>query len=171
VLLPQLESLAARNEQRRQSVEHLYRALAFREVSREASSREGEAPAEPQYRQSILQFASRQEPPLPEETNPTYYKLGLWLANGNGRGSCEPAAERERFLQLASAAGLPLDSGFRGFARRSNQRCRVVGDLPNSKLAADRTLLLHHPVLLESKSVLDQLATVLLDVLRTLENA
>ena len=42
-----------------------------------------------------------------------------------------------------------MNEGFRGFARRTNNRCRVVGDLTHARRAAAGTLLLHHPVLLE----------------------
>ena len=51
-----------------------------------------------------------------------------------------------------------MDTGFRGFTRRSERRCRQAGTLQHSARAADETVLLHHPVLLEPTEVIDQVA-------------
>lgn len=61
-----------------------------------------------------------------------------------------PGLDRDVAIELMKAEGVPIDIGFRGFARRSARRCRKVDELPNSIVAADRTLLLHHPALLDS---------------------
>jgi acyl-CoA dehydrogenase len=43
---------------------------------------------------------------------------------------------RRRFIAAIQAEGVAMDAGFRGFARRTNQRCRVVGELVNAQRAA-----------------------------------
>jgi dTDP-4-amino-4,6-dideoxygalactose transaminase len=84
-----------------------------------------------------------------------YYKLGLRY-EGTEQG---PA--REEFLAAVQAEGVPLDSGFRGFALRSPRRCRVIGELVQSRLAAERMMVLHHPVLLEPVEVMDSVVEAL----------
>jgi dTDP-4-amino-4,6-dideoxygalactose transaminase len=80
-----------------------------------------------------------------------FYKLP-WLLAGNSDDCDQPDFEqlRGRFLAAIRAEGVALDEGFRGFARRSRERCRIVGDLANARRAAAGTVILHHPVLLES---------------------
>lgn len=145
VLLPQLEQLARHNHRRSENVAYLRQQLADCQA---------------------LVFP----PQVAAEVVPSYYKLGLWLAAGNGRGSCEPAEWRESFLALARQANLPMDRGFRGFSRRSSQRCRTVGELTQSQIAADRTVLIHHPILLETQELLDEFIAVLCDILHTLNS-
>lgn len=85
---------------------------------------------------------------------PSYYKLA-WRYRG-------PKRTREEFIQAVQAAGVALDAGFRGFTLRSARRCRKVGALPHSAQAAEQTVLLHHPVLLESAETVAAVAQVLL---------
>ena len=83
----------------------------------------------------------------------SYYKLAWKVLQGAGS-----PCTREEFLRVIQAEGVAIDAGFRGFGKRSARRCRQVGDLVNSKLAAEDTVLLHHPVLLQPFAVIDQLA-------------
>ncbi|QEG23445.1 DegT/DnrJ/EryC1/StrS family aminotransferase [Mariniblastus fucicola] len=57
--------------------------------------------------------------------------------------------DREVVLSMLRAEGVPVDIGFRGFAKRTARRCRKVGEYPNAIRAASSTILLHHPALLE----------------------
>ena len=79
---------------------------------------------------------------------PAYYKWGLGFEN---------AGIREKLLREFQSHDLPIDVGFRGFAKRSPRRCRRVGELRSSLQRSEGTLLLHHPVLLEDESVLVEL--------------
>ncbi|HRX79116.1 MAG TPA: hypothetical protein P5307_08645, partial [Pirellulaceae bacterium] len=64
--------------------------------------------------------------------------------------------DRDRFLAAMQAEGVAVDAGFRGFTKRGSGRCRRVGHLTNSEQAAHETVLLHHPVLLESRSTIEK---------------
>ncbi|MFO0870795.1 MAG: aminotransferase class I/II-fold pyridoxal phosphate-dependent enzyme [Pirellulales bacterium] len=143
VLLPQLARLEQRNELRRQRVARLLAALA------------GGAGLE-----SLPGRGTAASGDLAEQ-QPVYYKVG-WRVTLAGAGS------RELLIARSQAAGVPLDSGFRGFTGRSTRRCRSVGTLPHARRAASQTVLLHHPVLLQSEAVIDQLAAVLCSVLSSL---
>jgi dTDP-4-amino-4,6-dideoxygalactose transaminase len=90
-----------------------------------------------------------------ETGQPAYYKCGLQYDPAAGRVS------RDEFLAAVQAEGVPLDAGFRGFALRSARRCRVAGNLTQSRLAAERMTVLHHPILLESPDVIDSVAIAL----------
>ena len=74
------------------------------------------------------------------QTNSAWYKLPWLLRDG---------LERETVVSRLRAEGVPMDVGFRGFAKRTARRCRKVGDLANAVRAASSTILLHHPALLE----------------------
>ena len=85
-------------------------------------------------------------------SSPVYYKVGFqYDASAAGR----PRAE---FIAAAQAEGVAIDSGFRGFAFRSPKRCRIVGELMESRRAAEAALVLHHPVLLEPDDVIDRVS-------------
>ena len=137
VLLPQIPKLAARNEFRWKNVNRLIQAVSGQMIF--------------------------QPMPLPREGDaPTFYKLG-WLLAPSLRAENDPDAEqiRQSVVHVLQQHGLPFDTGFRGFARRTTQRCRVVGELPNARKAATSTLLMHHPILLQPPEVIDQIAAVL----------
>jgi len=140
VLLPQIPKLAKRNDIRWQNVQRLLQAVS---------------------RQSIFQPI----PPPAAGDVPSFYKLG-WLLEPSRNASTDIEAEqiRQSFVSSLQQRGLPFDTGFRGFAKRTTQRCRVVGDLPNARKAANCTLLMHHPILLQSPEIIDQVATLLLEV-------
>jgi dTDP-4-amino-4,6-dideoxygalactose transaminase len=93
----------------------------------------------------------------PADTQPCYYKVA-WRYE-------PPAGEwpRERFLAALRAEGISIDEGFRGFLRRGS-RSRRHGSLEHSAAAAERTVLLHHPVLLEPIEAIDQVADALVKV-------
>ena len=76
---------------------------------------------------------------------PSFFKIGLLL-----KPALVDSQIRETFIHAIQAEGIQLDSGFRGFAKRSGRRCRKVEPLTNSINASLATLVLHHPVLLES---------------------
>jgi dTDP-4-amino-4,6-dideoxygalactose transaminase len=126
VLVPQIPKLVATNEQRLASAGDLLRLC-------------GDIPG-------LASLAL----PANADNVPAFYKLP-WLLTGNGDACDSPQFEqlRRRFIAAIQAEGVAIDEGFRGFTRRTGNRCRVVGDLPNARLAAAGTLLLHHPVLLE----------------------
>jgi dTDP-4-amino-4,6-dideoxygalactose transaminase len=92
-----------------------------------------------------------------------YYKLA-WMFDSQ-RVSCD----RESFTAALRAEGVAMDGGFRGFTRRGSRRCRRVGTLEHSAQAAAATVLLHHPVLLESESTIDRVAIAIRKVLDSVE--
>ena len=140
VLLPQIPKLAGRNEIRWRNVQRLIKAVGG---------------------QSIF----RPIPQLIDGDVPAFYKLGWMLSPAlNAPTDTEAEQIRQDFVRNLQQRGLPFDSGFRGFAKRTSQRCRVVGDLPNARKAATSTLLMHHPVLLQPLEVLDQVAAALLEL-------
>jgi perosamine synthetase len=93
---------------------------------------------------------------------PSFYKVG-WLF-----GAQQNVIRRDEFLTAVRAEGVALDEGFRGFALRSGRRCRKVGGLPNSQEAAQRTVLLHHPILLSPPAEIDRIAGAIGKVLNAL---
>jgi len=100
---------------------------------------------------------------------PAFYKLP-WLLTGNDDGCDSPQFEqlRRRFIAAIQAEGVMIDEGFRGFARRTSNRCRVVGDLRSARRAAAGTVLLHHPVLLESAETIAKVAEAIRNVGRAI---
>jgi perosamine synthetase len=110
--------------------------------------------------------------PLRVPTNgdiPSFYKLP-WLLAGNSDACDSPDFEqlRRQFVAAVRAEGVALDEGFRGFARRTNQRCRLVGNLSNARQAAAGTVILHHPVLLQSNETLHLVAQAINKVSQSL---
>lgn len=90
---------------------------------------------------------------------PVYYKLGLKYDAQALRGR-----SRAGFVAAAQAEGVTIDAGFRGFALRGPRRCRIAGELVESRRAADGALVLHHPVLLEPPETIDRVAEALAKV-------
>ncbi len=126
VLLPQLEQMAARHQQRLQAAERLHRLL-----------------------QGAPGVRLGPWPPRPG-SSPAFYKLGLLLPE-----AVEQPRLRACWLQAAQAEGLPLGEGFRGFATRGARRCRRVGSLPQARLAAAATLLVDQGLLLAPAQVVE----------------
>jgi len=88
----------------------------------------------------------------PPDSTSSFFKLA-WLFNEQ-----DWTVNRERFLAAMQAEGVAIDAGFRGFTRRGSGRCRRAGELTNSERAAERTVLLHHPILLEPQSTIERVA-------------
>jgi len=147
VLLPQIPQLAAANDQRLKAVEQLLNACC-----------------------DLPGLACLRLPIQPAD-QPAFYKLP-WLLTGNSDdcGSAEFEQLRRRFIAAMQAEGVAMDEGFRGFARRSNQRCRVVGSLENARRAAAGTVILHHPVLLEPSGTIARVAQAIQKVARYFAN-
>jgi dTDP-4-amino-4,6-dideoxygalactose transaminase len=135
VLVPQIPQLSAANEQRRRAVESLLAAGS-------------DVPGLVALRLPVGSLGQ-----------PAFYKLP-WLLTGNSDACDSPDFEqlRRRFIAAVQAEGVAIDEGFRGFMRRIGQRCRVAGDLKHARLAAAGTVILHHPVLLESEETLSRVA-------------
>ena len=94
---------------------------------------------------------------------PSYYKVA-WRYDAKQGGWA-----REELLAALRAEGVAADAGFRGFARRSSKRCRHADRLSESRRAASGTILLHHPVLLDSHSI-EAVATAIHKVLNGFVN-
>jgi dTDP-4-amino-4,6-dideoxygalactose transaminase len=98
--------------------------------------------------------------PPPDDWQPVFYKLPARVfpaCLGSGDQTQDASHQeltRRRFIAALQAEGVAADEGFRGFFRRSAQRCRQVGSLNEARLAATQTVLLHHPVLLEGDETL-----------------
>jgi len=90
-----------------------------------------------------------------DETIPAYYKIP-WLLKDR-----TPGWSRSELVNALKAEGLPMGEGFRGFLRRSPRRCRKTGTLVNSQIASQQTIVLHHPVLLESEDTLELVAAAI----------
>ncbi|MFT7629315.1 MAG: perosamine synthetase [Mariniblastus sp.] len=90
-----------------------------------------------------------------DDVLPAYYKVP-WLLRDR-----TPGWTRSEFIQALLAEGVSVGEGFRGFLRRSPRRCRKTGTLVNSQIAAQQTVLLHHPVLLESEETIDLVAAAI----------
>jgi perosamine synthetase len=95
---------------------------------------------------SLLSPVQVADPP----NEPAFYKIA-WLV----------ASDRERFIAAAQREGLAIDAGFRGFATRGSKRCRHATSLEHSLAAVERTVVLHHPELLESHSSIDRLGSAI----------
>lgn len=134
VLLPQLAKLATRNALRAESVDRLWQGLKGGAGLRRLVSRAAAA-------------------------EPAYYKLGFeyLVEEFDGRS-------RYEFIAAIQAEGVAIDAGFRGFALRSERRCRAATDLAHSRRAATAGLVLHHPLLLQDAETIDRAAQAILKV-------
>lgn len=139
VLIPQLAKLATRNRQRATSVKRLLTSLNAQKMLRPVALDDS-------------------------ENMHVFYKLA-WLWNPLGRTD----SSREQFLSAIRAEGVAVDAGFRGFTRRSKNRCRKTSPLRDSQQAAQQTVLLHHPILLETTEIIDRLAGAIAKVVRQFE--
>ena len=128
-LLPQLKTLDQKNKQRRSAVDLLIAETA-------------EIP----NLQGLGEFLKN------ENRTPTFYKLPWLLDDVRSNWT------RSDFVKAIQAEGIAIDVGFRGFMRRSPRRCTQIGPLTNSRVAAQQTILLHHPVLLENDDIVKKVA-------------
>ena len=92
------------------------------------------------------------------DTLPAFYKLP-WLLQDR-----TPGWTRAEFVQALIAEGLSIGEGFRGFLRRSPRRCRKVGTLVNCQIAAQQTVVLHHPILLQTQEQISKVADAIAKV-------
>lgn len=137
VLVPQIQKLADRNAVRSQNVQRLQTLL------------------EPANALAPIRVDRRDAASQADDSwQSAFYKLA-WRLDAKC-AAC--AIDRDSFLRAIQAEGIALDTGFRGFARRSGKRCRQSGSLTNATQAAEQTVILHHPVLLESPAVIGRLA-------------
>ncbi|MEX2113368.1 MAG: aminotransferase class V-fold PLP-dependent enzyme [Pirellulales bacterium] len=134
VLVPQLSKLAERNRRRAASVEQL----------------RAETVDVPTLRPLVNRTSA---------ATPTYYKVA-WQYLPAAAGD----APIDEFVAALAAEGAPLDRGFRGFASRGQRRCRKSGTLDHSRRAAESTILLHHPILLEPPEQISLLARAMAKV-------
>jgi perosamine synthetase len=133
VLLPQLDKLDARNQQRAANVQLLSEALNAARI-----------PLRP--------FTNH----CPD-SQPGYYKLGFQYNPADFKG-----LSRERFLAAMRAEGIAFDEGFHALhVGRSPSRFRQVGHLVEASKANDGAVILHHPVLLGASTDIEQIVFAL----------
>lgn len=128
VLIPQLRRLKERNRTRHNNVAYLRRLLDDLTCLKPVAA-------------------------TSDSDRPAFYKLALLLDTPP-----DTTCTRQQFISAVRAEGIALDAGFRGFTRRSPRRCRKPGSLAASQRAADQTMLLHHPVLLQSGQLMQTVA-------------
>ena len=128
LLLPQLESLSERNQQRAAAALKIIDSLADHT--------------------SLVPF----ELPAQPDSQPGLYKLGLKFQPAASRG-----LSRDAFAKAVRAEGVAIDPGFRSLHKsHGRRRFRAVGDLAEADRADDNVLVMHHPVLLEPDEALAQ---------------
>lgn len=140
-LRPQLEELT---EFTRTRLEHATELIRLLSDHRDVSLLE----------QVVSQSSGRSDAALP-----AFYKFP-WLLKDR-----TPGWTRSEFIAALWAEGIPVGEGFRGFLRRSPRRCRKVGTLVHSQVAAQQTVLLSHPPLLEPSTTIELLAQTIIKVL------
>ncbi len=94
-----------------------------------------------------------------------------WITEKAGKNSqtsfyqagliCPDSAIVAKCLQTLVENGCPAGRGFSGFHRRSKRRCDRLGDLKNTSLVAERTLVLHHDIALGAGISPEELADLL----------
>lgn len=86
-----------------------------------------------------------------EEIQSAYYKVGFQYKSG--------VLSRDKFVASLRAEGVAMDAGFRAnHLIHGSRRFRAIGALPQATDADSRMITLHHPVLLESSSAIDEIA-------------
>ena len=87
------------------------------------------------------------------DSQPGYYKVGFqYDAEAFG-------LSRERFVQALEAEGMAVDAGFAALhVGRSPRRFRQAGPLDEADRAHRGTVVLHHPVLLELREAVEEVA-------------
>jgi dTDP-4-amino-4,6-dideoxygalactose transaminase len=88
---------------------------------------------------------------IPPRSVPAFYKAGFQFdAEAFGLG-------RDRFVAALRAEGVAFDEGFKALhVGRSRSRYRAAGPLPVAERAHRGTVILHHPLLLESEAATDE---------------
>ncbi|MFV0443741.1 MAG: DegT/DnrJ/EryC1/StrS family aminotransferase [Planctomycetaceae bacterium] len=138
VLLPQLEQLDRRHQQRAQSADWLRQHLSLRGLRALDSKR----------RDLVADGSSRKE-------SPAYYKLGVWYDP-----TAFPGLTRNQLAVALRGEGIAIDAGFAALHRtHARSRFRAVGALPIASRAGESLLTLHHPVLLGTPADLAEIVT------------
>jgi dTDP-4-amino-4,6-dideoxygalactose transaminase len=133
VLLPQLDKLDARNQQRAACVRFLSEKL-----------NEAGIP--------LRNFLNRCS-----DSEPGYYKVGFQYDPADFKG-----LSRERFLKAMREEGIAMDEGFQALhVGRSPSRFRQTSRLVEAGKANDSAVILHHPVLLGSSTDIEQIIEAL----------
>jgi len=88
----------------------------------------------------------------PDRGQPSFYKLA-WYPSPE----CRPKLSRDELLAALWKHRLPFDVGFRGFAARSTRRCRKPTDLSYCERAAAETIVMHHPILVQSDQIVESM--------------
>jgi perosamine synthetase len=131
VLLPQLERLRERHEQRQKAVAALDAAL-------------------------IGTVGLRRFAAPPTDSSPAFYKVGLFYDADAFDG-----LTRETFCQALRAEGLPVDAGLPALhAIHSPRRFRAAGELSCAETASRTIICLHHPILLDQEIDWSALAAI-----------
>ena len=96
------------------------------------------------------------QPPT-DDISPAYYKLGLcYRAEEFGNLS------RDQFATAMRAEGIPVDAGFRSLHLiHATRRFRAASNLDEATKADRGMLTLHHPILLEGESAIDEFTTAI----------
>ena len=119
LLLPQLQQLPRRHQQRAKAVAAIDAAL------------------------SAVAGVRRFEPP-PADWSPGFYKVGLFYD-----ASAFGGLPRDAFCRAMRAEAVPLDPGFPALHTiHSTRRFRAVGELTHAEAAGRTVVGLHHPILL-----------------------
>ncbi len=137
-ILPQLKTLKARNEQRLTSTRLLIENTSNTTI-----------------------LSPLQQVIEDDNLKPVFYKLPWLIDDVRSRWT------RSEFVSAVQVEGVAIDVGFRGFTRRSPRRCRQTGSLTHSRVAAQQTILLHHPVLLENEATIERVAQAINKVAST----
>ncbi len=81
-----------------------------------------------------------------------YYQAGWILEN---------PSQASAVAKLLCENGISAGSGFPGFHRRSDRRCRTVGTLNNTAGIVDRLLVIHHSVAIDERFSAQQLSALI----------
>lgn len=87
-----------------------------------------------------------------------YYQAG-WIF--------ESSSQAFAVAKLLCENGISAGSGFPGFHRRSDRRCRTVGTLDNTAGLVDRLLVIHHSVAIDERFSAQQLSALIAEGLTT----
>jgi dTDP-4-amino-4,6-dideoxygalactose transaminase len=87
---------------------------------------------------------------------PALYQAG-WV--------CKSSQQCTAVIQRLTQMDVPAGAGFLGFHRRSQRRCRPIGDLVNTASLVDRLLVIHHSVAIDERISSQQLAAEITEAL------
>lgn len=132
ILCPQIDELDSLNQRRRTAVNRLESLL-----------------------RSVEGLTALQMPT--DEIHPAYYKVGFrYHADAFG------GLPRDRFVEALRAEGIAMDPGFRSnHLIHGSRRFRAADELTQATLADTEMIGLHHPVLLEDESAIDEVVAAI----------